>query len=162
MDWQSIVLLWSHMIAATVWIGGMLFLSLVLVPVMRADTNQAANRNLFRSVARRFRQIVWGSISLLIVTGILLLNQHGIFSRGLEKVPSPLILKLFLVAVLIGFSGLHDFFIGPRSGVIMKKPRDSWTTSEKWVAVSSPWLARVSVFVGLGVVFAAVLLRGEL
>ena len=162
MDWPLIVILWSHIVAATVWIGGMLFLSLVLAPVMRTDTSHPAPQALFRSIARRYRVIVWGAIGVLLVTGILLLNQHGMFSRGWEKVPCSLILKLFLVAVLIGCSGLHDFVMGPRSGVIRKKPQDTWTPAEKWMALFSPWIARLSVFVSLGVLAVAAVLKEEL
>ena len=151
MDWPFIVILWSHIVAATVWIGGMLFLSLVWMPVMRTDTSHPTPQALFRNIARRYRVIVWGAIGVLMVTGILLLNQHGMFSRGLGKVPSPLILKLFLVVVLIGCSGLHDFVMGPRSGVIRRKPRDAWTPTEKLIALGSAWIARLSVFVSLGV-----------
>ena len=48
--WPSIVAI--HLLAAVTWIGGMVFLSSVLSPLLRSENVTAA---LFRSVAKRFR-----------------------------------------------------------------------------------------------------------
>ena len=51
--WPSIVAI--HLLAAVTWIGGMVFLSSVLSPLLRSENVTAA---LFRSVAKRFRLVV--------------------------------------------------------------------------------------------------------
>ena len=48
-------LVWIHLLAAMVWIGGMVFLSVVLVPVLKRDGAFAQYALLFRTIAYRFR-----------------------------------------------------------------------------------------------------------
>lgn len=47
------VLVWLHLTAAVAWIGGMLFLSLVLVPVFRPAGLAEERRTLFQTPALR-------------------------------------------------------------------------------------------------------------
>ena len=44
-------LVWIHLLAAMVWIGGMVFLSVVLVPVLKRDGAFAQYALLFRTIA---------------------------------------------------------------------------------------------------------------
>ena len=52
-----------HLLAAVLWIGGMMFLSFILVPVFKRGTFGADHKVLFQTLARRFRITVWGSIT---------------------------------------------------------------------------------------------------
>ena len=56
-----------HLTVATLWIGGMLFLFLVAVPLLKKALDPAFARREFVSQARRFRMLVWGAPSLLLV-----------------------------------------------------------------------------------------------
>src|SRR2546426_6219415 len=62
--------LWLHILAAVIWIGGMLFLSLVAVPVLRQVDSPLLRADLFRKMAWRFRRLVWICLAVLILTGI--------------------------------------------------------------------------------------------
>ena len=76
------LLVWLHLLAAIAWIGGMMFLSVVLVPVLKREPFASQKAVLFRTTARRFRSVVWGAITVLLVTGPFLLHQRGIQILG--------------------------------------------------------------------------------
>jgi hypothetical protein len=64
-----VLLVWLHVLATVSWIGVMIFLSVVLVPVLKHEPFASQKALLFRTVARRFRVVVWGAITILLLTG---------------------------------------------------------------------------------------------
>lgn len=110
-----------HILSAVIWIGGMLFLALVVVPVTRG-LPPAERATLFGAVGRRFRAVGWVCIGVLLVTGTINAAYRGVtwenlFAAGLWSSPfgTTLALKLGVVLVMLGLSVYHDFVIGPRS-----------------------------------------------
>ena len=112
---------WLHILAATVWVGGLIYTAAVAVPF--ALTHEATERQrLLRGLGRRFRWIAWGSIAVLFVTGLgnLTLRLSPIkFSQILngdlfdpQKVEQLIAIwlpwKLMLVVVMIGLMAFHD------------------------------------------------------
>ena len=73
---MMILFAWIHLLAAVVWLGGMVFLSVVLVPVFRRGTFGADRRILFQTLARRFRVMVWVMIGILVLSGPLLVSSR--------------------------------------------------------------------------------------
>ena len=155
---MMIFLTWLHLLAAVSWIGGMMFLSVVLVPVLRREPFASQRALLFRTIARRFRVVVWGAIAVLLFTGPPLLHQRGIPIADPSGWPMVLAVKLGLVAILLLSTLTHDLIIGPRVGRIMQLPTESRTRFDHPLVVWSPWIARFSLFLALAVLFAAVLL----
>lgn len=153
-----VLLVWLHVLAAVSWIGGMIFLSVVLVPVLKHESYASQKALLFRTVARRFRVVVWGAITILLLTGPLLLHQRGIPIMDPSGWPMVLSVKLGLVAILLFFTLTHDLIIGPRVGRILQIPTESRTGFDHTIVASSPWIARCSLLLTLGVLFAAVVL----
>jgi len=72
----SIILVWIHLIAATFWVGGMLFLSLVAVPLLKKDSDPSSAQRGFINMARRFRTFTWIALALLVITGTILLPNQ--------------------------------------------------------------------------------------
>ena len=100
-----------HLASAIIWIGGSLFLALVLIPVMRRYAPAPGQppvlpADMLGSMARRFRWISWVCIVLLVATGLYILpTRYGIgfgdfFSLGGHFVAT-LQVKVALVAVVI-------------------------------------------------------------
>jgi uncharacterized membrane protein len=112
---------WLHILAATIWVGGLIYTAAVAVPFALTHEDSERQR-LLRGLARRFRWIGWGSIGVLIITGLgnLTLRLSPIrFSQILngdvfnpEKVEQLIAIwlpwKLMLVIVMIGLMAFHD------------------------------------------------------
>ena len=155
---MMVSLVWLHVLAAVSWIGGSIFLSLVLVPVLRREPFASQRGVLIRTTAIRFRPVVWGAIAILVLTGPMLLHQRGISIMNPSGWPMILSIKLGLVAILLLVTVTHDLIIGPRVGRILQIPAESRIRSDQAMVAWSPWLARSSLVLTLVVLLAAVIL----
>jgi len=151
-----------HVLAAMLWVGGMLFLGLVGAPVLRRVEPAALRARLFRDLGRAFRPVGWGAIGVLLATGVMNLWFAGVLGRLGEpsfwSAPYGRMLawKLAAVAAMLATSALHDFVLGPRAGRL-----DPGSSAAVRARSRAAWLARISVVLGLVVVIAAVrLARG--
>jgi uncharacterized membrane protein len=153
-----VLLVWLHVLAAVSWIGGTIFLSVVLVPVLKHEPFASQKALLFRTTARRFRVVVWGAIAILLLTGFPLLHQRGIPIMNPLGWPMILSVKLGLVAILLLLTLAHDLIIGPRVWRILQIPTESRTSSDRAMVVWSPWIARSALLLTLAVLLAAVVL----
>lgn len=154
--WPSIVTI--HLLAAVTWIGGMVFLSSVLSPLLRSESVTAAQVELFRSAARRFRLVVWLSICSLVITGPVLLHEKNIPLTVPTDWPVVLRIKLGLVALLLLLTTIHGLYSGPRGGRVEQIPAGAPTPVERMLVVIRRSLGRLSLFVALAVMVAAVIL----
>ena len=59
-----------HVLAAMLWLGGMLFLAAVGAPVLRQVEPPALRAQLFRTLGQQFRTVGWIAILTLVVTGV--------------------------------------------------------------------------------------------
>lgn len=153
-----IILVWIHLIAAVSWIGGTLFLSLVLAPSYRALASKPDAGALFRATARRFRLIVWSAVAVLLMTGPLLVVSHGWPLFEPARWPSLLAVKLSLVGILLLMTLAHDLVLGPLVRAIMAMPVDQREPSDRTILTTATWLPRLGLFVALAVLLAAVML----
>ena len=155
---MTLLVMWLHLLAAVAWVGGMLFLSVVLVPVLRREPFASQRAVLIRTTALRFRAVVWGAITVLLITGPLLLHERGIPITDPSGWPGVLATKLGLVTILLLLTLAHDFILGPLVGQIMQLPTERRTRFDRALALWSPWIARCSLMLALAVLVAAVIL----
>ncbi len=156
-----------HLLGAIVWVGGMLFLALVVVPVARR-LPPAERGALFGALGRRFRAVGWACIALLIVTGLINsafrgLTWGSLFSGQIFGSVFGRILgvKLALVAVILALSVIHDFFLGPASVRALERAADMAPERVTTLRRHASWLARVNALLALLVIALAVaLVRG--
>ena len=60
-----------HILAAVIWVGGMLFLVMVLVPLSRRERKTGgAMVGLLRDSPQKFLPVAWAAMAFLVVTGI--------------------------------------------------------------------------------------------
>ena len=113
---MHLVLLILHMLAAAVWLGGSVALVFVAIPAVRT-VEGAARLAALRTLGRRWRPLGWGSMAVLVASGLGLAAGEGAFDTRMlfETAGGRLLLaKSILVLVLIVFSAVHDFVLGPR------------------------------------------------
>ncbi len=113
---SAAVILWLHVMAAMFWLGGQLFLFMVLLPVVRHSLSEPERVRIVSLVGRRFG--VYGGLSLavLLVTGLLNANAHGVSASILRdsKWGHVLIAKIVLVAIVLVLTCIHGAYYGPR------------------------------------------------
>ena len=143
---MSLLLRWIHVLAAVTWIGGMLFIALVLVPVTRRLEDPALRTRLVHEAGVRFRTVGWIALGFLVLTGLgnLWLFPAFLWSPRFHA-------KLGLVLVALTLAVIHDFVLGPRAGRPGADPA---------LRVRASWVARVNVLVVLAVVALGLALRG--
>jgi copper resistance protein D len=62
---------WAHLVAASIWVGGSIFLGIVLAPMLKSITGTLEERiALMIKIGRRFNKIAIPSFVILIITGI--------------------------------------------------------------------------------------------
>jgi putative copper resistance protein D len=108
-----IVILWIHLLAAMTWIGGMLFVWLVLRPSLRKPVLDPQAQAVLSRVEGRFRTIRWYSLLTLLGTGLFNLVHEGSSARLESSWGGVLMIKLFFVAAVMGITGINDFLISP-------------------------------------------------
>lgn len=157
---------WLHILAAAVWIGGMVFLVVVLVPVTRRPEYRGVAASLIHWTGLRFRWIGWLCLALLLLTGALNLAQRGfgwadLWSGQLWEglFGGILAIKLVLLGVIFLFSALHDFVIGPRATALWQAnpvSRDAMRLRRQAI-----WIGRLNLLLALiAVALGVMLVRG--
>jgi putative copper export protein len=155
-----------HIVAAAAWLGGMLFLVLVVVPALRTPALAPHATAAIRALGERFRSVGWATLLVLVVTG----TANAAFRAGAF---APLAdaawwatpfgrilgLKLALVALVLALSALHDFVVGPRAGRLMAEAPGAPGTAA-W-RQAARWMGRVNLLLALAIVGCAIrLVRG--
>jgi copper resistance protein D len=155
---MMIVLAWVHVLAAVVWLGGMVFLSVVLMPVFRRGTFGADRRILFQALVRRFRIIVWIMICLLVLSGPLLISSRTGTLEEPEAWRSVLHLKLWLVAGLVLLTAVHDVWLGPLVGRLRREASEMPSPADLLLIRVAAVVVRLGLLLGVVVLFLAVAL----
>lgn len=162
------VSVWLHVLAAIFWLGGSLFLALVVLPVFRAEGRSSEALELVHRVGPRFSRLGWAALAALAATGLVNLWFRGgslaalaTAAFWLRPAGAVLAAKLALVAAIVVLSLLHDRRDGPRSRIA---PGASARVGEQAPEAGEPArrrariLARINLILGLAVVALAVVL----
>ncbi len=115
--------LFFHIMSAIFWIGGMLFLVLVIAPYLKTLTDPRDKSKIYQTVGKQYRFWGWVAIITLLVTGPVMLSTfygippQKIFDPSLHSTGfgRALAIKLALVIIVVLSALVHDFFVGPRA-----------------------------------------------
>ena len=169
------VLLWLHLLAAMTWIGGLVFLLLVVCPTLARATPTEERVRFTLSLEARFRRLVWPTVGMVLFTGLVnLMNVwyatvvtagsiSPTLSLVLRTLSLVLSLKLSLVVGMIVLQAVQQFLVQPRRLAALAGAaaggQDVPLSLRQWHHLA---LVLYSALVGLagGVVLCAVLLRG--
>jgi putative copper export protein len=146
MSWATLVL-FLHIVAACIWIGGQVTVAVVL-PALRGHPD------LIRTIGRRFQVLAWSAYGVLIVTGAGNARFMGLGWGDLTGTTEGRLLleKLGLVLLSGAAAAVHVFVQAPRS-----RARLSHRAFSAWSAV----LGSVSLLAALGAaLYGVVIARG--
>jgi copper resistance protein D len=155
----------AHVLAAMLWLGGMLFLGVVGAPILRRIEPPALRQQLFQQIGLRARAMGWWAIGVLVATGTInvwfrgWLRWDGVLGTAAfwrTATGHALAVKLVAVAAMVVVSAIHDFVLGPRAGRAAPGSPEALVLRRR-----AALLARVNAIIGVIVVAAAVrLARG--
>ncbi len=133
-----IVVVWLHVLAAAVWVGGLLYASHLVVPAL------VRGERAYLGLLSRGRLAAWAAVGLLVVTGLDNLRR--------VRLDSPwLIGKVLLAIVLLALAAHRDFVLVPRA------TREIEQGVAPGLALAGiRWLDRVLVLLAVVILFLAV------
>ncbi len=148
-----------HVVSVTVWVGGQLFLGLVLGPTVRRFLGPRERMPLSMAIALRFKRVGHGALGVLVLTGlwrVRYLFQTGLASFVDTAYGRVFLLKMALFVAMIVLGVVHDKVHGPALVALAERP-----DSPEYRAAARRMMAwaRVNVLVALAVVFCGVVLR---
>jgi copper resistance protein D len=148
-----------HILAAATWVGGIIFLVVVVVPSLRR-LDRATAAPMLRATVFRFRAVGWGAFAVLLVTGIYNLHARGI---GWSELTDPefratssgkaLLIKLASFAVVVALQAWHDFSIGPRALAALETD----APEAPRLRTLAGWIGRINGVITLVIVLCAVI-----
>ncbi len=152
-----------HILAACVWIGGMVFLAAAVLPLLRRPAYQALALPLIHALGLRFRWIGWAALATLVGTGITNLSYRG---YGWDQVRTgtvwqgwfgyTLAVKLVLVALILVIGAAHDIVIGP---LATRQETDNPDSPRiRRLRRRAAWVGRVMLLLSVIVVILGVML----
>lgn len=104
MGLEQTLITWIHLVAAAIWLGGSIFLGVVLAPIIKTMYDSYEQRiQIMIKVGRRFNKLAVPSLLILIATGIyssrnLLIDSEFLLTTDYGMY---LIIKILLVVSLI-------------------------------------------------------------
>ncbi|GAB1450238.1 DUF4149 domain-containing protein [Draconibacterium sp.] len=142
-----------HVVCATFWIGGMLFIPLVLVPSIKQQPNRVL---LLHKTGIKFRFYGWLAVAVLFITGFLNMYFRGLpfnlefFTSSSYGKLLTIKLLLFLLMLLVG--GVHDFYIGMKSIDEMHESAGTkFKLLARWTGMLNLLLALIIAYLGVAI-----------
>lgn len=164
MDAFSLFMLWLHILGAAMWVGSLLFLAFVFLPVLRATVPMRQRLELLDALSRRTNIFGFIALSLLASTGVYNMFHHltSLTQLYTTTYGSLLTLKIAFFAAIFILSSLHAFVYGPtqtRLGRLLSED-PSVTAQLQKVRRRSIAVSTVSLTLSLAAILVAVALRG--
>jgi len=107
---EQAIITWIHLIAASIWVGGSLFIGIVFSPLLKTMTSSIEERmQIMILVGKRFNKVAVPSLIILMVTG--LYTSHVLIGKPDLLISTSygiyLIIKIILVIALIITYAVH-------------------------------------------------------
>ena len=153
-------LVFLHIIAAVTWLGGMLFLLMVMIPLARRDAG--VGFGVLRSAAEKFVPVAWAAKVVLAGSGAYLAWAYWnvrpeTFFTGDTHFLSYLQMKTGLFVIVVILSLAHDFWLGPRMMDRLEAARSTGSPLPTGPArLFVQWAARINLVLVIWVVAFAV------
>ncbi len=155
------LVMWAHLVAASIWVGGSIFIGIVLAPLLKTMSDTVEGRlSIMIRVGRKFNKIAVPSLIVLMASGIynssnLIQHPSLILSTTYGQI---LVIKVALVIVLLVTFGVHVRLIRTE----VEKKIESGQFSEELVQkirLKIIALGRITVIVSVAILLMAALLH---
>jgi len=153
---------WIHLLSASIWVGGSIFIGIVLVPMLKTLANGAAERTILMiKIGRRFNRIALPALIVLVATGVykaqlFLASPNTLLDSNYGIV---LVIKIIVVASMIVLFGIHVKISG--SGNEQLLANNSSDSNIMKLRTRIIWLGRIIVGQSIAILlFAAILETG--
>lgn len=146
-----------HLLATVSWIGGMIYINVVLMPTLPA-LGPESRGTLMQAAAKRFAMVSWSSVVVLLLTGLQKTPTGMLFDLS-TSYGITLTIKHILVLIMIGGGLFITFVIVPRMTALAPKPQEKPTVGFFKTQKQLQILAVTNMLLGIGVLFCVVLLK---
>lgn len=156
---MDILIHFFHITAAMTWVGGQLFLALVLAPTLRKNLSLKERMPVSLAIARQFKRVSHGALGVLLLTGLwqvryVFMSSVGSFLN--TAYGQVFLLKMGFLFVSLVLSLLHD----KRWGPAMTRFSDAPDSPEFKAATRHMiFWARLNILITLAIVGCAAALR---
>ncbi len=151
-----VVILWLHLLAAFVWVGGLCFQLLVLPPTLAHAANLRERLRLGLSMEAHFRFIVWPAVAVVLLTGLFnVMNVLYLTTLAGGSMPSVFVrvlsLKLGCVVLMVILQAVAHLVLRPKRIALLRELPPEATT----VPLALARLQRVSTTLHILIVVLA-------
>ncbi len=158
---EQAIITWIHLTSAAIWVGGSLFIGVVLAPILKTMSFSLEERlQMMIRVGRRFNKIAIPSLIILIGTGIY--NSYSFFDNSnllfSTDYGNLLLIKIILVIALIITYIIHVRIIRKdvEEQIMSKKMSDKQI---KKLRLKIIILGEIIVIISVAILFMAALLN---
>ena len=114
--WALALVYWLHLLATVTWIGGIVAISILVLPAARKSLKPADQLVFLEAMQKRLEPLAWFSLGMLIATGLFQLsaNSHynGFFNVSTQW-SLAILVKHGLVGVMIVVSAVQTWEVLP-------------------------------------------------
>jgi uncharacterized membrane protein len=146
-----------HLLATVAWIGGAIYMNLVLMPALNAIEPPARGK-LMGAVSKRFTILAWSSIVVILITGYLK-TPTGMLFNTTETYGITLTVKHVLVLTMVVLAFLIMVVVVPKVNALApkagEKPSSEFIQAQKLL----PRLSVTATLLGIVVLLCVVLLK---
>jgi putative copper export protein len=158
------LILWLHLLGAVIWVGGLVFLVLVVGPALKRAASVREYLRLGLNFESRFRAVMWPAVGVVLFTGLFnVINILYATSLSGGRMPPLFVrllgLKIGLVVIMIILQAIDQLVVRPKriKGLKILPPEATLLPTQllKWQQVSQRLCVVIMVLavavVGLGV-----------
>jgi uncharacterized membrane protein len=162
-SWALALFYWLHMLATVTWIGGIVAISILVLPAAKRSLRPADQLAFLEAMQKRLEPMAWFSLGLLIVTGLFQLsaNPHynGFFDTSTQW-SLAILVKHGLVAAMVVVSAVQTWEVIPAIRRTLMR-REKGATEEEIVQLQKreERLLRMNFFLSILILGATALAR---
>ncbi len=161
MNFLRIINDWLHLAMAVIWVGGIHYHFVILGATSR-ELEPGARRTLALGTFKRFTRIVWASVVILVMTGIL----KGFYLHAFNHLFSTtygwiLGIKLIFVLAMITVATVFTFVLGPRFKNLIESATGESNNELPALQKKMSMLVRINLLFGFIILLAVVMLAAN-